>query len=347
MAQNKAKKIYVIYTGGTIGMVKNADGYAPESGYLLQKIKTIRDFYHDTVPDFDIHEHDPLIDSANIQPKNWINIALDIVKNYQNYDGFVILHGTDTLAYTASALSFMLENLNKPVICTGSQIPICEIRSDAVDNILHSLILAASSEIAEVCIYFHKRLLRGNRTVKVDASGMDAFASPNYPPLASVGVDITLNEARLLPKGLSAEKVYCRSSTLPRIAMLSIFPGMDVRILRQLLNLPLQGLILKTYGSGNMMRDPEITHSLQEAAAEGVIIVNCSACLKGSVRMGAYESGSGLVKAGVLSGFDMTDEAALTKLFYLLSVSDYQHVDVKYALMQNLKGEVTVKRGAV
>lgn len=343
MKSIREKKIYVIYTGGTIGMVKTNKGYAPKQGYLLDKIKTIKDFYHNDVSDFEINEYPELIDSANIKPEDWITIAQDIVTHYDRYDGFVVLHGTDTLAYTASSLSFMLNNLNKPVICTGSQIPISELRSDATDNILHSLILAADERIHEVCIYFNKQLLRSNRSVKCNASGMDAFSSPNYPILGWVGIDITLNETYLYPGNYNKSvQIDLKTLGVPKIAVLSIFPGMDANILKKVLQTPLEGLILKTYGSGNIMSSPAIIHELIEASTRGVIIINCTQCLKGSVKMGAYAVGVGLVNAGVISAHDMTDEASLTKLFYLLSIPELTVDEVKQALHENLRGEITL-----
>lgn len=343
MKSIKDKKIYVIYTGGTIGMIKTNKGYAPKQGFLLEKVKTIKDFYHNNVPDFQINEYPQLIDSANIRPEDWITIALDTITHYEKYDGFVVLHGTDTLAYTASSLSFMLKNLNKPVICTGSQIPISQLRSDAADNILHSLILAADERISEVCIYFNKQLLRGNRSVKINASGMDAFSSPNYPVLGQIGIDIKLNEAYLYPSNNDKPtEIEFKTLGVPKIAVISIFPGIDVNILKKVLQPPLQGLILKTYGSGNIMNSPEILYELIEACQRGVIIINCTQCLEGSVKMGVYEAGVGLVNAGVISGHDMTDEAALTKLFYLLSIPELTQSQVKLALHKDLRGEITL-----
>ena len=339
----KSKRIYVLYTGGTIGMVNTDHGFAPQKEYLVSKIKTIADFYHDDMPEFMVHEYDELIDSANIKPENWLIIAQDILTHYDQYDGFVVLHGTDTLCYSASALSFLLKNLSKPVICTGSQIPISELRSDAADNILHSLIFAANKEIKEVCVYFNKQLMRGNRTVKVNASALDAFKSPNYPLLGEIGIDIITYKERLFHFEKEAGALQTNALSVPKIAMLTIFPGIDADILRKVLQAPLQGLVLKTYGAGNMMNVPEINDVLSQACQRGVIIINCTQCLKGNVKMGAYEAASGLVKAGAVSAHDMTDEAALTKLFYLLSIPEISIEEVKAAFKQNLRGEVTLK----
>ena len=190
------KKILVLYTGGTIGMITTEKGYDVEKGYLTKTIENLRDFYDYNMPTFVIKEYNNLIDSSNIRPKSWVSLSLDIIKNYNDYDGFVILHGTDTLAYTASVLSFMLGDIEKPVIVTGSQIPISKIRSDAISNILNSLIFACSDKIKEVCVYFNQKLLRGNRTTKISASDFEAFTSPNYPPLAKVGINIDIKESK-------------------------------------------------------------------------------------------------------------------------------------------------------
>ena len=345
MIARQSKKIYIIYTGGTIGMVAAANGYTPQAGYLLNKIKHIKEFYHDAVPEFVIDEHHNLIDSANVQPQNWINLAQQITHHYDQYDGFVILHGTDTLAYTASALSFMLENLQKPVICTGAQIPISEVRSDAVDNILHSLILAADHRIQEVCIYFNRQLLRGNRTVKVNSLAMNAFQSPNYPLLGEIGIDIVIDEGKLLKTNFTHNApTIIEFSDQPKIAIINIFPGMDINILEKVMQPPLQGVILKTYGQGNAMDSPLLLKALAAATSRGVIIVNCSQCLQGNVKMNAYKTGSHLLESGVVSGFDITDEAALAKLFYLFNAG-LSTADVKENMLRNLRGELTITPG--
>ncbi|APC94994.1 asparaginase [Francisella tularensis subsp. novicida] len=341
--ENRAnKKILVLYTGGTIGMVSTEQGYDVKPGYLSETIAGIRDFYHYNMPQFEIKEYSELIDSSNINPRKWLSLALDIIKTYQDYDGFVILHGTDTLAYTASVLSFMLGELQKPVIVTGSQIPISKIRSDAISNILNSLIFACSDDIKEVCIYFNQKLMRGNRTTKISATDFDAFASPNYPALARVGIDIVVRQEKLWQRADTFSQPKLETFAVPKIAILNVFPGMGNDILEAVLEPPLQGLILKTYGAGNMINDPSIHMTLKKANDRGVVIVNCTQCLYGSVKMDAYKAARGLVEAGVVSGYDMTDEAALGKLFYLLSQPNMTQQDVKEAFNVSLQGEVTI-----
>jgi L-asparaginase len=336
------KKILVIYTGGTIGMVATEQGYDVEVGYLSKKIAGIRDFYHLDMPRFEVIEYDDLIDSSNIKPERWLSLAKDVIKNYDNYDGFVILHGTDTLAYTSSVLSFMLGDIQKPVIVTGSQIPLSKVRSDGISNVMNSLIFACSDKIKEVCVYFNQELRRGNRITKVSATDFDAFISPNYSSLAYVGVNIDLKKKRLWKRDGDATLVSLENCKIPKIAILSIFPGMDIDILDAILKPQLQGLILKTYGAGNIPNDENIFRSLAKANQRGVVIVNCTQCLYGTVKMGAYKTASGLADIGVISGFDMTDEAALGKLFYLLSQPSLSQNDVKKAFMVSLQGEVTI-----
>ncbi|ASG68207.1 L-asparaginase 1 [Francisella halioticida] len=336
------KKILVLYTGGTIGMINTEQGYDVKPGYLTKTVEGIRDFYEYNMPEFKVKEYTNLIDSSNINPKRWVSLALDVIKNYKDYDGFVILHGTDTLAYTASVLSFMLGEIQKPVIVTGSQIPISKIRSDAISNILNSLIFACSDDIKEVCVYFNQRLMRGNRTTKISATDFEAFDSPNYSSLAKVGIDIEIKKRRLWQRSDNYDLPILETFGVPKIAILSVFPGMDNNILEAVLEPPLQGLILKTYGSGNMMDDPNIHKTLARANQRGVVIVNCTQCLYGSVKMQTYKIARGLVDVGVVSGYDMTDEAALGKLFYLLSQPGISQQQIKDAFNTSLQGEVTI-----
>src|SRR5512137_26017 len=192
------KRVYIAYTGGTIGMTKTPEGYAPAYGFLEAQIAAMPELRSDLMPEFDIHEYDPLLDSANMTPAEWLKIAQDIADHYDHYDGFIVLHGTDTMAYTASALPFMLQGLRKPVVLTGSQIPLCEVRNDARANIVTALTVAANFDIPEVCLCFGNQLLRGCRSVKVSADGLDAFASPNLPPLGDIGVDIRIHRELVL-----------------------------------------------------------------------------------------------------------------------------------------------------
>ena len=335
------KQIYVIYTGGTIGMKMTADGYAPSPGYLAKKINTSPEFQRESMPAYTIKEYISLLDSANMMPDNWVQIAQDIADNYDQYDGFVILHGTDTMAYTASALAFMLEGLAKPVIFTGSQIPFSEDRNDARENLITAFMLAANYAIPEVCLYFSGKLLRGCRATKSNADEFDAFSSPNFPPLGVAGVKITLDWNLILPPPLTS-KLTIQEMSRPMVGALRLFPGIWGQVLHNILQPPLKGLVLEAYGVGNGPdRDHEFIAALQEATARGVVIVGCSQCERGTVNLGSYATGATLAKVGVISGFDLTPEAALTKLFYLFSAG-YSPDEVKVKMQQNLRGELTV-----
>ncbi|NJN55862.1 MAG: asparaginase, partial [Anaerolineae bacterium] len=235
------KRVYVAYTGGTIGM-KFVDGrYLPIPGFLQTLMAADPAFQHPQLPEYTISQYAPLLDSPNMTPADWSRIARDICDQYDNYDGFIVLHGTDTMAYSASALAFMLEGLGKPVIFTGSQIPLCEIRNDAQENLIASLLLAAEYAIPEVCLYFHKKLFRGCRVVKVDADGFDAFDSPNCRPLAELGIDVTVNEEVVRP--LPSIPLSLHELTAPgEVGVLRLYPGMSARILENVLQPPLRGL---------------------------------------------------------------------------------------------------------
>ncbi len=320
-------------------MKKAGGSYAPAAGYLAQRMAQMPELNSPEMPSYTLNEYEPLLDSANIGPANWGEIGQDILEQFENYDGFVIIHGTDTMAYSASALSFMLENLTKPVIFTGSQIPLAEVRSDARENLITSMLLAANYPIPEVCLYLNGKLLRGNRSRKVSSSGFEAFDSPNFPALGVVGVDIKPNWDLICPLPTAALRLQKLSKV--RVAALRIFPGITASIVRNFLQEPVQGLVLESYGAGNApTNDPAFLRALGEAAKRGVVIVNFSQCLRGSVDMDEYAPGSALKDAGVISGADMTPEAALGKLFYLFS-QDKSIAEIKEKIQRNLRGELS------
>lgn len=332
------KNILILNTGGTISCMKTPDGYVPVANYVAEVLAAIPALKHPEMPDYTIKEYQPLLDSSNMTVHEWNLIASDIAKEYQHYDGFVIFHGTDTMAYTASALSFMLEHLGKPVIITGSQIPLSEIRNDAIDNVMTSLWLCAHHELNEVCIYFNQRLLRGNRSQKISAQQFNAFDSPNYPLLGTIGINIELNKQLLLKK---PSKPFRLQKILPNfIANFRLFPGFAPDVLAYILNQPLKGLILETYGAGNAQNnDPRFLALLNEACKKGIIIVNCTQCQHGRVEMDQYATGNALKEAGLISGHDMTPEAALCKLFYLLS-KGLAIPEIKKLMETNVCGEL-------
>lgn len=333
------KNVLIIYTGGTIGMKKTEKGYAPVSGFLGEAISSIPDMNSDGAPNWNLHEMSPLLDSSDITVKEWNKIARVIFDNYSNYDGFVVLHGTDTMAYTASALSFILDGLNKPVVLTGSQIPLSEIRSDGRDNLITSLLIAADGIVPEVCLYFSGHLLRGNRAVKMSADHLVAFDSPNYPHLADVGIAIKYNPSAIRPKTNDDLKMQPLSEV--PIGVLKVFPGIQFGLFESIMTEKLSGIVLETFGAGNIPSDGgALIPIISRAFESGSVITVCSQCPSGTVSLGAYETSSALKAAGAVSGFDMTTEAAVSKLYYLFSLG-ISTDEIKVRMEQNLRGEMT------
>ncbi len=292
----------------------------------------------------DFHCFDPLLDSSNINPDIWTSLVSIIEKNYETYDGFVILHGSDTMAYTASALSFMLENLNKPVILTGSQLPLGELRTDGRENFVTAIEIAAARDdetpiVPEVCIYFENHLLRGNRAVKYNAENFNAFVSPNYPVLAEVGLYIKYNRSVLLKPNFKKLKAHKKLDK--RVAILKLFPGLTEEYVHSVLNIPgLKALVMESFGSGNAPLEDWFIAALNEAIEKGLVILNISQCLAGSVEQGKYETSSVLKEIGIVSGKDMTTEAALAKLMFVIAKAKNREEIIEW-LEKPLRGEVS------
>ncbi len=340
-------KILLIYTGGTIGMKQD-----PVNGALvpfkfdqiLEEVPELKKFAFI----IDTYSFHPPIDSSEIETGFWKEIALLIGSKYKLYDGFVILHGTDTMSFSASALSFMLEDLEKPVIFTGSQLPIGMLRTDGKENLISSIEIAAAKDedgralVPEVCIYFESILYRGNRTTKYNAENFRAFRSFNYPCLAEAGVHIRYNTSFVNYPQTWGKELKVHTSLNTDVAILKIFPGFREEVVKGLLNTKdLRALILETYGSGNAPTKEWFINLLRDAIDRGTIIVNVTQCHAGSVDMDAYTTGILLKEIGVVSGFDCTTEAAVTKLFFLLG-HDYDNQTIKEYLLKNLRGEISI-----
>ncbi len=336
-----SKRICMIYTGGTIGMVHSENGYVPSTQSFRETLQTIPDMNYPGLPEWEVLEFSPLLDSSNIAVDEWNKIGRAIRENYHRFDGFVILHGTDTMAYSASALSYMLENLDKPVIFTGAQIPLCELRSDGQENIVTSLLIAASDQVREVCIYFNGKLLRGNRSTKRSSDQFGAFESPNYPALAHAGISIQYHQANLLPRRLSGPFRLQELESLP-IGVLKVFPGIQFDLFESIMTDKLKGVVLESFGAGNIPSAAQnsLLPIIEKAYSSGTIITVCSQCLQGAVSLGAYATSKSLHDIGAVNGKDMTTEAALTKLYYLFSLG-LDKDEITRWMSENLRGELT------
>ena len=331
----QSDSVLLIYTGGTIGMYKTNEGSLTpfDLDTLSTQIPELNTF------DIDINAISIAqpIDSSNMSKEVWIQLVEIIEKEFNNYDGFIILHGSDTMAYTASALSFMLENLNKPVILTGAQLPIGVRRTDAKENIITSIEIAARSNIPEVCVYFEYRLMRGNRCTKANAEHFEAFKSPNFIYLAEAGLDIKYSPIKY---NHTNKEFKVHTNLCEEVLVLKLFPSMKKEYIAKVLDLPYKGIILETFGAGNATTADWFLRAIQTAIDNGKLILNVSQCLSGSVSQGLYETSSKLEEIGVIGGKDMTTEAALAKMMYLLG-TDFSQEEIKHYLQISLRGELS------
>ncbi|XP_063387749.1 L-asparaginase [Cydia fagiglandana] len=362
------RRVLVIYTGGTIGMVKNRDGVLiPQKAAfenLIRGYPQLHDhaFWRSRLSEqgfdtsclvlpqvkdqdsrifYKILEYDTLLDSSNMTEAQWIQIAESVMKYYEEYDGFIVLHGTDTMSYTASALSFMFENIGKCVVITGSQIPIFEPRSDGSDNFVSSLLIAGCLNIPEVTVFFGGKLFRGNRVRKISAYNLFAFDSPNCPPLVEVGIDIEFNKKAVF-KPTTIERCQLHAKLCRNVGLLRIFPSISSSVIKAFCQPPIEGVVIESYGAGNIPSNrQDLFKEIQDAVKRGVIFVNITQCTTGSVASPLYETGRLLASCGVVSGYDMTPEAALTKLSYVLSKTELTYKEKTELMSTNIRGELT------
>uniref|UniRef100_A0A8C9I401 asparaginase n=1 Tax=Piliocolobus tephrosceles TaxID=591936 RepID=A0A8C9I401_9PRIM len=358
-AMGSERRLLAVYTGGTIGMRSELGVLVPGTGLaaILRTLPMFHDEEHararglsedilvlpPATPNqrilYTVLECQPLFDSSDMTIAEWVRVAQTIERHYKQYHGFVVIHGTDTMAFAASMLSFMLENLQKTVVLTGAQMPIHALWSDGRENLLGALLMAGQYVIPEVCLFFQNQLFRGNRTTKVDARRFAAFCSPNLPPLATVGADVTVNRELVRKVGGKAGLVV-HSSMEQDVGLLRLYPGIPAALVRAFLQPPLKGMVMETFGSGNGPTKPDLLQELQMATERGLVIVNCTHCLQGAVTTD-YAAGMAMEGAGVISGFDMTSEAALAKLSYVLGQPGLSLDDRKELLTKDLRGEMT------
>lgn len=341
------RSILLIYTGGTIGMKQDTETLALKPfnfNQITEEVPELKKFGYK----IDTISFDPVIDSSDVVPSFWVRLVELINENYKKYDGFVVLHGTDTMSYTASVLSFMLEDLEKPVVLTGSQLPIGMLRTDGKENLISSIEIAAAADsngrpmVPEVCVYFKTMLFRGNRTTKYNAENFRAFRSANYPILADVGIHIKYNPSVISYPKEWGKELKINTALDTNVAILKIFPGIQPYVLDAVLSAKgLRAVILETFGSGNAPTSDWFIERIKKAVNDGLIVMNVTQCHAGKVNMDAYATGIALKKEGVVGGFDITTESALAKLFYLLG--KYSDIDdVKRELVSNLRGEISI-----
>jgi L-asparaginase len=339
-------KIFILYTGGTIGMVESPEGLVPKSGFLEKKLKDIVKGHEHEIGQYDIKEYSPLLDSSNMTPKDWLRMAQDIADRYDKYDAFIIIHGTDTMAYSASALAFMFENLGKPVIFTGSMIPLIDLRNDGRNNMLNTLMYASRFDIPEVVLIFNNNVFRGCRSSKVNSNSVRGFASPNFPPLGISGVHFDINHKMLLPPPTGAFRLRPINPN-HKVVLIKLFPGIDARFLRSILDgNDVHGVVLETFGVGDAPTNKEFLDVIREMGQRGILLVNVSQCIMHRVDEHDYQTGTKLAQMGVISGLDMTTEAAIGKLYYLLNNASNQQEALKL-IREPLRGELVKTRSSL